>query len=477
MSSDAAEAPPKVFISYRWSSPEHEEWVLLLATSLRQSGVNVILDKWHLSEGQDTLAFMESMVSDPTVQKVLMICDAGYVERANNRQGGVGTEAQIISPKVYESVDQNKFAAIVVQLDADGRPLLPHYMSTRLYFDFSNDDAEATNFEKLVRWIFGKPFHAAPPIGEPPKFLDEARLPAGLSSTSSQRLRRAQTTGVGGFTAAANALEDIARNCGELILTLKSEKNIEETVYGAIKESFNIIEDVYRAILELIRSDNDKSADIIHDFFEAVLSKWDYAPVNQTYNRWDNDVLHYFGHECFVGFVAIAMQERAFVLAADVLSMPFYKARAHERTGEAVSYAELRPYLESLESRNRTQNLRRLSLHADLIAEHHEHSLVSFSGFLEADLTLYARGLLTGQEWYPISGVYLGHSFGALPTYVRATSERFYKRLQPFLLNQDAPTFRTNLQAALSQSRGLRFDYREISVSRLLNLENLGTSA
>lgn len=105
---------------------------------------------------------MESMVSDADVKKVLMICDKGYVERANSREGGVGTEAQIISAKVYESVDQNKFAAIVVELDADGRPLLPHYMATRLYFDMSSDEAEATNFEKIIRWMLGNRFMPFP---------------------------------------------------------------------------------------------------------------------------------------------------------------------------------------------------------------------------------------------------------------------------------------------------------------------------
>ena len=34
---------PKLFISYSWSSPEHEQWVVDLATELRESGVDVIL--------------------------------------------------------------------------------------------------------------------------------------------------------------------------------------------------------------------------------------------------------------------------------------------------------------------------------------------------------------------------------------------------------------------------------------------------
>ena len=49
----------KAFVSYSWSDPEHEEWVLQLATELMESGVRVILDKWDLKEGHEANAFME----------------------------------------------------------------------------------------------------------------------------------------------------------------------------------------------------------------------------------------------------------------------------------------------------------------------------------------------------------------------------------------------------------------------------------
>jgi len=61
---------PKVFVSYSWTSPDHEDWVLNLSTELRESGVDVILDKWDLKEGHDSNAFMERMVTDDTVDKV-----------------------------------------------------------------------------------------------------------------------------------------------------------------------------------------------------------------------------------------------------------------------------------------------------------------------------------------------------------------------------------------------------------------------
>jgi len=46
---------PKVFISYSWSSPQHEQWVLDLAERLSGDGIIVVLDKWDLKEGQDKL--------------------------------------------------------------------------------------------------------------------------------------------------------------------------------------------------------------------------------------------------------------------------------------------------------------------------------------------------------------------------------------------------------------------------------------
>ena len=48
-----AEDLPKLFVSYSWTSPEHEGWVLDLASELRDSGIDVILDKWDLKEGND----------------------------------------------------------------------------------------------------------------------------------------------------------------------------------------------------------------------------------------------------------------------------------------------------------------------------------------------------------------------------------------------------------------------------------------
>jgi hypothetical protein len=164
---------PKAFISYSWGSPEHQQWVLDLATQLRENGVDVTIDKWDLKEGHDAVQFMEKMVTDPEIEKVVIVLDRRYAEKADGRKGGVGTETQIISPEVYAKADQNKFVGVASEIGEDGKPFLPTFYKSRIYIDLSTSDIYAANFEQLLRWIYDKPVHPKPPLGKQPEFLKD----------------------------------------------------------------------------------------------------------------------------------------------------------------------------------------------------------------------------------------------------------------------------------------------------------------
>lgn len=56
--------PPKVFISYSHDSATHKKWVLEFATTLRDRGVDAILDQWDLKPGDDLSEFMEQNLED-----------------------------------------------------------------------------------------------------------------------------------------------------------------------------------------------------------------------------------------------------------------------------------------------------------------------------------------------------------------------------------------------------------------------------
>ncbi|WP_159688489.1 SEFIR domain-containing protein, partial [Cognatazoarcus halotolerans] len=122
---------PKLFMSYSWSSPTHEQWVIDLATELRESGIDVILDKWDLKEGHDAISFMEQMVTNSEIKKVAIVSDQTYAAKADGRAGGVGTETQIISKEVYQG--SRSYPHVV---DLTGKSLtimhLQHLCSQRL---------------------------------------------------------------------------------------------------------------------------------------------------------------------------------------------------------------------------------------------------------------------------------------------------------------------------------------------------------
>ena len=161
---------PKVFISYSWSS---DEMVVALAERLMSHGIDVVLDKWDLKEGQDKYAFMERSVNDPSITKVLVVCDKKYADKANARTGGVGDETVIISSEVYGRVEQEKFIPVIVERDSEGNAYVPAYIKSRIYIDLSNEENYEAEYEKLLRNIYNKPLYRKPALGTMPDWLDE----------------------------------------------------------------------------------------------------------------------------------------------------------------------------------------------------------------------------------------------------------------------------------------------------------------
>lgn len=169
---------PRVFISYSWTSEEFKQQVKTLAKRLVHDGIDVKLDIWELKDGQDKFVFMEQCVTDPDIDKVLIICDRGYAMKADKRQGGVGDETAIISPEVYGNAEQEKFVPVIMERDADGNPYMPAYLKSRMYKDLTGDNYE-NGYESLVRNIYEAPAERKPEIGNRPNWLEQSE-PAGL---------------------------------------------------------------------------------------------------------------------------------------------------------------------------------------------------------------------------------------------------------------------------------------------------------
>lgn len=162
----------KVFISYSWVPSENKQWVKLLAGKLEKDGIEVVIDYKDLKLGHDKYAFMERMVGDPSIDKVLIICNSGYKKKADSREGGVGDESTIITPQVYGKVEQQKFIPIVNERDKNGEPYLPIYLASRMYADLTKFPE---GYEELLENIMDDAIHTNEFAGvsEEPLYVQE----------------------------------------------------------------------------------------------------------------------------------------------------------------------------------------------------------------------------------------------------------------------------------------------------------------
>ncbi len=162
--------PPRVFISYSHDTSDHKRWVAELSTRLVSNGIDVVLDQWDLSLGDDLPKFMEKSVSES--DRVLMICSEQYVVKADGGSGGVGYEAMVVTGELVRDLGTSKFIPILRQ--PNGGRIMPKSISTRFYVDLSKDDEE--QFEQLLRELHKAPLATKPPIGTNPF----AQSPSGI---------------------------------------------------------------------------------------------------------------------------------------------------------------------------------------------------------------------------------------------------------------------------------------------------------
>jgi hypothetical protein len=364
---------PKIFISYSWTSNDHQQWVLDLATALRDNGVDTILDKWDLKEGNDAIAFMEKMVTDETVDKVIMVLDRRYAEKADDRKGGVGTETQIITPHIYANADQNKFVGIASEVDADGKPYKPAYYASRIHIDLSNEEIYAENFEHLLRWIYGKPAFPKPALGKPPEFLKEEVVLLPTRSHAQRAVSLSRSASPAAHGALIEYFDNLSDNFEMLRIEDAGGPEFDEEVIKSIS-GFLPYRDEFVGVLNAVAKSALPSEEYVvalKRFFERLIPFMYRPPDLMSYSDHWFDNYRFIIHELFLYGVAILIKNEKFSEVDDFLSGGFYVASFPE-TGSREplqDFTIFRQHLASLRHRNQRLSLRRLSVHADLLKD------------------------------------------------------------------------------------------------------------
>ena len=481
---NAAQLPPKVFVSYSWTGQAHVERILAWCERLVADGVDVEIDRWSLSEGHDKFAFMEKMVTDPSITHVLIFTDARYAEKANDRAKGVGTESQIISAEIYGRTTQEKFIPILCEFDANGEPCLPVFLKTRIYIDFSTPEHANDNWETLIRRLYKKPLLTKPRLGKAPAYLEAGSAPASITASKFIALKKAVHDGRPNLRVwIADYVDAVVLQLEEFRLSTEPAEPeiLAERLHASLDAMLplrNEVVDFFSLLLNALPAAEGSEA--IGEFLERLLPFKYRSPSAQSYSEWWFDNFGFLLYELFLYAVAAHLRQKQFDGLALLLGRRYVLPDGASGNSRVLSFDVFRHFSRLLSHLNEKSQSRRLSIEADLV--HKRATLATFPMMMlmQADLLCCLRSILRRSEmalWPPLTAVYAEY-LGTLELFLRAQEKRFFLKIALVLGVTGKAELDEKLTAWSEKQPGQLswlFRHGDISLETLAGLEKLDT--
>jgi len=392
---------PKVFISYAWASKEYQAKVLSLATDLVNDGIQVEIDKWSLKEGNDTYAFMEQSVTDPSITNVLILLDPQYEKKSNDRSGGVGTETQIISPEIYNKVKQEKFLPIIFERGINGEIPKPIYLKGLLHFDLSKPENYDEEYQRLVKRLYGIEIMKKPELGSKPAWLESEVVVSTKTRSSFDILKSNIPSGE-----KKRQFEIFLSNIQEQIIGFKENELIQQLEYEEylkLYEGTQCIRDEFLLLMQYIYY-IDGGERIVATTLESVCEKL--SKGNGLINEIQKTLLH----EIFIYTIAIYYRNKKY----DELSYTINKTY-FVNNGSAQSFDI---FFENNENLDKAVNKRDNKTYYSGVAKYWTDNInintCNKNEFVFADILLHNASIFIenykdGWFWFPITYVYNGY--------------------------------------------------------------------
>lgn len=431
MASTDATTSLTVFISYAWSTEEHEKKVFELAERLMSDGISVIWDKWDLKEGQDKYAFMEKCVVDTGIKRVLLICDEAYATKANERKGGVGDETTIISSEVYGKAAQEKFIPVIFEKDDKGEAYCPAYIKTRIYIDLSDPDIYDREYEKLLRNLYDCPAYQKPALGRKPEWLDEKNV----NLYSLERMIRQLKSDDG---RSKKKQDMLLRQFRDEFIEKLSQYEIAGNITGTqvvdkISE-LKPLRDMYMEYLSTIISLEVSLEDLITDFMETCYNRIHEKPSSHQYG---DDHYLFFIWEIFICTITTLLYYEEFEVIYQLINHTFFLKRYGNLEGE-TNFIKFRCYLESIDKiypEEINQSPCRFSNMADILLARESKPILTRKNLIFADLLLFQlSNLFLDNEfrlWFPRTYCYDGYGWEQKEKWRKMKSRKYCQKILP----------------------------------------------
>ena len=422
---------PKIFISYSWTNPSHESWVINLAERLVSDGVDVSIDKWDLKEGHDKFNFMETMVKSPDIDKVLIILDKIYSEKADQRAGGVGTETQIISPNIYVNVSQEKFIPIVCVRDEDGNAFIPTYLEGRIYIDLSEQEHYETNYEKLLRNIFKRPAYNKPKIGKAPSYLfEETPMSHKTSSIIRSFDNQIEKNPKRINSITRDFLEEFYSNLMDYTITFTSRDTVTfgKEICDNINSYTPLRNDFILFFEKVTKSEIELEIDILIRFLERLPLLTSPQDNRSSWSPNEFDNFRFFIHELFLYLIAVGLKNANYTFVEELLYSSYFFQDENNYKNEPKMFEKFYKHVDIIKQYyNQTYSQNFYSPMADLMIKRIPDGYTR-DHLVDADLLCYYVAELNNLYWFPITYVY--KTRGKFELFDRLISKRHFDKVK-----------------------------------------------
>lgn len=428
---------PKIFISYSWTSGDR---VIELARRLVGDGVEVVLDKWDLKEGQDKYAFMERSVTDSTIDKVLMICDKSYAEKANERKGGVGDETMVISPDVYAKSTETKYVPVIFERDENGNAYTPAYLKSRIYIDLCGDNINyEKEYEKLLRNLHEKPENSKPALGKMPEWLnDETADFSGVRNL----LKQAQA-----YDGKNKSKIDfvIRKFNKEFITTLVAlapalGTDFDDKLLSQIAAA-KPLRDLFIDYVETLISNELDSGTILGDFFEQAYNGTYVIVERSSYSDAEFEFSRFMIWELFICSTATLLHYEYYIALNTLLHRTYFlRENPVSDNTHPYTFIQFRPTLRYIDEviKPKSDEPRRLTMAGDILVKRERAPLITKQSLVNADIVLYQLSCVYDYSdsqshwyWFPILYVFSGTRYYIQSIWSKMVSRRYCQKLFP----------------------------------------------
>ncbi|CAN5639663.1 SEFIR domain-containing protein [soil metagenome] len=481
----------KIFISYSRSNDEYVNKVRELAEELANHTMDVELDQWSLKEGDDKFVYMEQMVNDPTIDKVIILLDKKYKEKADGRKDGVGTETTIMTPKIYADVvekrGKQKFIPVIMERDAEtGKEFVPTFLDGRIYIDLTDADHYAEKFEELVRAIHDKPIYKKPVPGKAPSYLLEDE---GTNLGTSGRARRAIEFLVNDKPQALNAVKDyftlVTENLRMFDFPPETQQMIDESIIEKIQEITPLRDEIVDVFSAIARYREDSAIyEEIHNFFEQLLPYFEYRNDGDSNHQWAADHYKFFGYELFLYAVAALLRFKRFGQLNKLTEQGYYFSGSpySRNQNSLLSFLKFNTYSEALQNYNKRQQRQYLSVEAHYMNKRAIRKDFTFEDLMQADFLLFLLYQIDDKEssntfwvsWYPSTLTFAEYRDKPFEVFSRSQSRKFFDKFKVCLRNASKEEL-SDLFEKIKENKESRFGRRWANLSSFTGIDQIVT--